>query len=1155
MPPKGKGKKGKRRGDSSDEDDDRSQTSASTTGQQQQSHKGGGKGGDAAAASKREALKAKREARKNKGGSGGAGGKKGVVDSDDDEDHLAAMLKGMVKNGASDDDSEEEEVEPKPAAPASKKKKGRAGKIVAPGRGGFAALGGSSDEEESNGDGGHPVPVKKASGFGALGDDNSSSSSASESEEPAPCDPSAGPGPVLLADEDSEDERRRQKKKGGNGGRKQLQRQQQQQQLKAKEMKPEDPVSTSPPSPCPVSVGKKAPPPPPDAKPSFAMEDEDEERGNGGEEKKKERKIKKKEKEFDSDDEEADDGKKKKKKKEKKEKKEKKNEKKEKKEKQAGSSLDREEERGGDDLYSISTGMDSLRLTSPIPSPSAPAPIPVLPKATTTPAAPAVAPAVAAEEPVKPKKKLDKFAAKLAAKAEEAKKKEAELAKLRAQVEKEEEESARAAAAEAAARAKVAAEEASKRKEIEGESADGEEEKEEGVEGGKGGEVDAQFMHDEGWVEDFGGGSIEVVIRELKEKLAEPSLSGKMKKRLEKELASAEREQEYQKAALKSSAEGAQFACSQMTVNENDPQWMNALDIKIPDFSISAHNKELFHNSSLSIAHGRRYGFVGPNGQGKTTLLKMIASRDLKIPPRIDVLYVEQEVVADETPAVEAVMRADKERWALLKEEQALLASLDKEANEEKDARLAEVYEQMAAIGADRAEAKARRILYGLGFDEAMQVKPTKNFSGGWRMRISLARALFLEPTLLMLDEPTNHLDLNAVIWLDDYLQKWKKTLLVVSHDQDFLNSVCEEILHLDSKKIVQYKGNYDDFKEMEEQKRKGQQRAWEKQEKMLKALKSQGQSKSKAEQTAKARGAGRETGGAKKKKGDAVATGQETNEVKTLIERPREYTVRLEFPDVLPLSPPVVEVKDVTFRYAGNPWIFENLNFGIDLDSRVCIVGPNGSGKSTLLKLVTGALEPTRGEIRRNPKLRMGIYNQHFVDRLPMELSPVDYLRGLFPEETYQSVRNLLGRYGLQGHAHEIPNRDLSGGQKARVVFVELSLMAPHILFLDEPTNNLDIETIDALCEAINEFNGGVVLVSHDARLIEASGCRVWIVGENRDVVQFAGEFEDYKMELLRKMEAHMQEEEDRKEAAAVARKERLASRGLGGAGRERGK
>ncbi|EWM21951.1 atp-binding cassette sub-family f member 1 [Nannochloropsis gaditana] len=643
------------------------------------------------------------------------------------------------------------------------------------------------------------------------------------------------------------------------------------------------------------------------------------------------------------------------------------------------------------------------------------------------------------------------------------------------------------------------------------------------------------------------GGGIEQVVRDLKEKLADSSLSGKARKRLEKDLGAAEREQEYQKAAIKASAEGGQFACSQAAVNENDPQWQNALDIKVPDFSISAHNKELFHNSSLSIAHGRRYGFVGPNGQGKTTLLKMIASRDLKIPPRIDVLYVEQEVVADATPAVEAVMRADKERWALVQEEKALLAALEQGPDEDKDARLAEVYEAMATIGADGAEAKARRILYGLGFDEGMQVKPTQNFSGGWRMRISLARALFLEPTLLMLDEPTNHLDLNAVIWLDDYLQKWKKTLLVVSHDQDFLNSVCDEILHLNAKKIVQYKGNYDDFKEMEEQKRKEQQRAWEKQEKTLRALKAQGQSKNKAEQTAKAKGGGRETGGAKKKKGDAVATGQESSEVKTLIERPREYTVRLEFPDVARLSPPVVEVKDVAFRYPNSPWIFDKLNFGMDLDSRICIVGPNGSGKSTLLKLVTGALEPTKGEIRRNSKLRMGIYNQHFVDRLPMDKSPIEYLRSLFPDETYQSVRNVLGRYGLQGHAHEIPIRDLSGGQKARVVFVELSLMAPHILFLDEPTNNLDIETIDALCEAINEFNGGVVLVSHDARLIEASGCRVWIVGENRDVVQFPGEFEDYKKELLDKMEAHMAEEERRKEALALARKEKLAGRQVG--------
>jgi ATP-binding cassette subfamily F protein 1 len=266
------------------------------------------------------------------------------------------------------------------------------------------------------------------------------------------------------------------------------------------------------------------------------------------------------------------------------------------------------------------------------------------------------------------------------------------------------------------------------------------------------------------------------------------------------------------------SAEGAQFACSQTAFSENDPQWQNSLDINIPSFNISAAGKILFKDSPFFLSHGRRCGLVGPNGRGKSTLLKMINSRDLRLPPRIDYLYVEQEVVADETPAVEAVLKADKIRWNLLEEEKLLNVALDSgDEDPKKLARLQKVYDELSAIGADSAEAKARRILYGLGFDLEMQTKPTKMFSGGWRMRISLARALFMEPSefyeklfsmscydsfifnnpflaLLMLDEPTNHLDLNAVIWLDDYLQRWKKTLLIVSHDQDFLNSVCEEV-------------------------------------------------------------------------------------------------------------------------------------------------------------------------------------------------------------------------------------------------------------------------------------------------------------------------------------------------------------------------
>eukprot|EP01040_Poterioochromonas_malhamensis_P020265 gene20265-24151_t len=249
----------------------------------------------------------------------------------------------------------------------------------------------------------------------------------------------------------------------------------------------------------------------------------------------------------------------------------------------------------------------------------------------------------------------------------------------------------------------------------------------------------------------------------------------------------------------------------------------------------------------------------------------MIAAGELKVPPRVDYLYVEQEVLADETPAVDAVLKADKVRWDLVQEEKAINKLLEKNPEDEKaNVRLGEIYEQLTQINAAASESKARRILFGLGFDGEMQVRPTKYFSGGWRMRISLARALFMEPTLLMLDEPTNHLDLNAVIWLDDYLQKWKKTLLVVSHDQDFLNSVCQEILHLDQKQVVVYRGNYDNFKEQEATRRKQMVKEWERQEKKLKELKAKGLTKENAEK-AQLKSKAREPGARANKKQEAA--------------------------------------------------------------------------------------------------------------------------------------------------------------------------------------------------------------------------------------------------------------------------------------------
>lgn len=357
-------------------------------------------------------------------------------------------------------------------------------------------------------------------------------------------------------------------------------------------------------------------------------------------------------------------------------------------------------------------------------------------------------------------------------------------------------------------------------------------------------------------------------------------------------------------------------------------------------------------------------------------------------------------------------------------------------------------------------------------------------------------------------------------------MQRWKKTVLIVSHDQDFLNSVCQEIIHLEEKKLIVYRGNYDTFKEQEAVKRQQQQKAWEKQEKRIRELKAKGITKTNAEKE-QLKNRSREPGARAKKKEEAKAAGlggieSGENQVE-LIKRPKEYAVTFFFPEVSLINPPILQVRDVHFRYGPNlPWLFHHLNFGLDMSSRVCIVGPNGSGKSTLIKIITGECNPPDGMVTRNPRLRVGIYNQHFVDRLPMEEDPVAYLRRLFNEETYQSARNLLGKFGLEGHAHTIPIRDLSGGQKARVVFAELSLMAPHLLFLDEPTNNLDIESIDALCDALRSYNGGVVLVSHDARLIETTNCQLWVV-EDQNVTPWEKGFNNYRQHLLQKLEEQL--------------------------------
>ncbi|XP_066843002.1 ATP-binding cassette sub-family F member 1 [Anser cygnoides] len=586
---------------------------------------------------------------------------------------------------------------------------------------------------------------------------------------------------------------------------------------------------------------------------------------------------------------------------------------------------------------------------------------------------------------------------------------------------------------------------------------------------------------------------------------AEPDarVSKKEKKKLKKQM-----EYERQVATMKAAAAGENdFSVSQAELSSRQAMLENASDIKLEKFSISAHGKELFVNADLYIVAGRRYGLVGPNGKGKTTLLKHIANRALSIPPNIDVLLCEQEVVADDTPAVQAVLRADTKRLRLLEEEkrlQALLEAGDDGAAE----RLEKVYEELRVIGAAAAEAKARRILAGLGFNPEMQNRATRKFSGGWRMRVSLARALFMEPTLLMLDEPTNHLDLNAVIWLNNYLQTWKKTLLVVSHDQGFLDDVCTDIVHLDAQRLFYYRGNYMTFKKMYQQKQKELLKQFEKQEKKLRDLKAGGKSTKQAEKQTK------EALTRKQQKCRRRTAAEEAAEVPELLKRPREYTVRFTFPNPPPLSPPILGLHGVDFGYEGQELLFRNLDFGIDMDSRVCIVGPNGVGKSTLLLLLTGQLTPTRGEMRRNHRLKVGFFNQQAAEQLRLQETAAEYLQRGF-NLPHQDARKCLGRFGLEGHAHTLQIAKLSGGQKARVVFAELACREPDVLILDEPTNNLDIESIDALADAINEYRGAVIVVSHDARLITETACQLWVV-EEQGLSQIDGDFDDYKREVL---------------------------------------
>ncbi|OAY52905.1 ABC transporter F family member 4 [Manihot esculenta] len=611
-----------------------------------------------------------------------------------------------------------------------------------------------------------------------------------------------------------------------------------------------------------------------------------------------------------------------------------------------------------------------------------------------------------------------------------------------------------------------------------------------------------------------------------------------LKKREKKDLLAAYAVEQAKKEALKDDHDAFTVVIgSRASVLEGeDNADANVKDITIDNFSVSARGKELLKNASVKISHGKRYGLVGPNGMGKSTLLKLIAWRKIPVPKNIDVLLVEQEVVGDDKTALEAVVAANEE-LVKIRQEVASLQNLTLAAGDEdgddingNDAgeKLAELYEKLQILGSDAAEAQASKILAGLGFTREMQGRRTRSFSGGWRMRISLARALFVQPTLLLLDEPTNHLDLRAVLWLEEYLCRWKKTLVVVSHDRDFLNTVCNEIIHLHDLKLHFYRGNFDDFESGYEQRRKEVNKKFEIYDKQVKAARRSGNRVQQEKVKDRAKFAAAKEASKSKAKGKG-------GEEEPLAEAPRkwkDYSVEFHFPEPTELTPPLLQLIEVSFSYPNREdFRLSNVDVGIDMGTRVAIVGPNGAGKSTLLNLLAGDLVPAEGEVRRSQKLRIGRYSQHFVDLLTMDETPVQYLLRLHPEQEglskQEAVRAKLGKFGLPSHNHLTPIAKLSGGQKARVVFTSISMSRPHILLLDEPTNHLDMQSIDALADALDEFTGGVVLVSHDSRLISRvceneERSEIWVV-ENGTVNAYPGTFEEYKEELQKEIKAEV--------------------------------
>ena len=468
-------------------------------------------------------------------------------------------------------------------------------------------------------------------------------------------------------------------------------------------------------------------------------------------------------------------------------------------------------------------------------------------------------------------------------------------------------------------------------------------------------------------------------------------------------------------------------------------------DIYFADINLSVPTKTLITNSELKLTYGSKVGLVGFNGLGKSYLLKQIATRAIPIDKHMDIFIVEQELMFNKDKSIyDIVSDANFKKVKLL---QKLDNSLDDFERYNK------LQNKLLDIDNGKDESVIRKILYGLGFDTLQQDKPFSTFSGGWKMRASIARGLYMQPHLLIMDEPTNNLDINSVIWLINYLQKWKKTLLVVSHDVYFLNAICQKIIHLENCKLNYYNGNYSTFTKTYQLHMIEKEKQWLKVQKRKKEMQK------------------------KNTKKDIVDKFVKDN---SHYEPSKLYKVKITFGTPSIIKTPYISLENVSFGY--DQLLFENITMQIDNDTKMVIVGKNGVGKTTWMQLLAGEIK--HNHIKYSNNLKIGYYNQHLTDSFPLDKSPVEYL--LKNNITILEAQKYLGSIGLEGKLHHKPILNMSGGQKSRVMLANIRAMNPHVLLLDEITNNLDVESIEALIVSINEFQGAVIMITHNIEVID---------------------------------------------------------------------